>query len=70
MIVIENTSQDEVPKISFKNVSFSWPGGKEHVINNCSFSINSTTLSVDQRLISDRLEGRTNFHSELALDHV
>ena len=44
MITKDNTLKDEVPKISFKNVSFSWPGKKEHVINNCSFSINKAGL--------------------------
>ena len=44
MIGIENTLGDEVPNITFKNVSFSWPGKKEKVINNCSFSINKTGL--------------------------
>ena len=44
MIGIDNTSQNELPNITFKNVSFSWPGKKEHVINNCSFSINKTGL--------------------------
>ena len=41
---IVNTSQDEVPNITFKNVSFSWPGKKENVINNCGFSINKKGL--------------------------
>ena len=44
MIGIDNTSQNELPNITFKNVSFSWPEKKEHVINNCSFSINKTGL--------------------------
>ncbi len=44
MIEIENNLQNEVPNVTFKNVSFSWPGGKEPVINNCSFSINKTGL--------------------------
>ena len=33
MVGIENTSILEVPNITFKNVSFSWPGKKENVIN-------------------------------------
>ena len=41
---IENTSQYEVPSITFKNVSFSWPGKKENVINKCGFSINKEGL--------------------------
>ena len=44
MIEIEDNLQNEVPTINFKNVSFSWPGNKDHVINNCSFSINKTGL--------------------------
>ena len=40
MIEIENTLQNEVPNITFKDVSFSWPGKKDNVINDCSFSIN------------------------------
>ena len=44
MIVIEDTLQNQVPNITFKNVSFSWPGKKENIINNCSFSINKTGL--------------------------
>ena len=34
----------QVPNVTFKNVSFSWPGKNEHVINNCNFSINKTGL--------------------------
>ena len=44
MIEIEDTLQNAVPNITFKNVSFSWPEKKENVINNCSFSINKTGL--------------------------
>ena len=44
MLGIENTSQKKVPIITFKNVSFSWPGKREQVINNCSFSINKKGL--------------------------
>ena len=44
MIEIENTLQNEVPNITFKDVSFSWPGEKHNVINNCSFSINKIGL--------------------------
>ena len=39
MIDIEDTLQNGVPNVTFKNVSFSWPGKNEHVINNCNFSI-------------------------------
>ena len=44
MIEIENTLQNEVPNITFKDVSFSWPGKKDNVINGCSFSINKIGL--------------------------
>ena len=44
MIEIEDTLQNEVPNVTFKDVSFSWPGKNEHVINNCNFSINKTGL--------------------------
>ena len=44
MIGKENTSQDEVPNLTFKNVSFSWPGKKENVINKCGFSIKKKGL--------------------------
>ena len=44
MIKIQDTLQNQLPNITFKDVSFSWPGKNEHVINNCSFSINKTGL--------------------------
>ena len=44
MIDLEDTLQKEVPNIIFRDVSFSWPGKKENVINNCSFSIDKTGL--------------------------
>ena len=44
MIEIEDTLQNGVPNVTFKNVSFSWQGKNEHVLNNCSFSINKTGL--------------------------
>ena len=36
--------KNKVPIITFKNVSFSWPGKTELVINNSNFSINKTGL--------------------------
>ncbi len=44
MIEIEDTFQNQVPNITFKNVSFSWPGKKDQVISNCSFSMNEPGL--------------------------
>ena len=44
MIGTNKTEQDELPNLTFKNVSFSWPGKKDYVINNCSFSINKKGL--------------------------
>ncbi len=44
MIEIEDTFQNGVPNVTFKNVSFSWPGKNKNLINNCNFSINKTGL--------------------------
>ena len=33
-----------IPKVFFKDVSFSWPGGKENVISRCNFAIEKTGL--------------------------
>ena len=44
MIEIEDTLENKVPNVTFKNVSFSWPGKKKYVISNCNFSINKTGL--------------------------
>ncbi len=44
MIEINDILQNEVPKIIFKNVSFSWPGNIEKIISNCSFSITKQGL--------------------------
>ena len=41
---MKDTLLKEVPHITFEDVSFSWPGKNEHVINNCSFTINKTGL--------------------------
>ena len=40
----ERSFSKEVPKLTFKNVYFSWPGKIENVINQCSFSIHKTGL--------------------------
>ena len=44
MIGIEDTLQNAVPNVTFKDVGFSWPGKNESVIKNCNFSINKTGL--------------------------
>ena len=44
MIEIEDTLQNKVPIVSFKDVSFSWPRKTDYVIKNCNFSINKTGL--------------------------
>ena len=44
MIEIEDNLQNKLPIITFKDVTFSWPGKTDHVINNCNFSINKTGL--------------------------
>ena len=44
MIENEDKLLSKIPNITFKDVSFSWPGSKELVINNCSFSISKTGL--------------------------
>ena len=44
MIEIKGTLQNKLPIITFKDVTFSWPGKTDHVINNCNFSINKTGL--------------------------
>jgi len=44
MTGIVDNLQDEVPIITFKDVTFSWPGKKENVVNRCSFSIDKTGL--------------------------
>ena len=46
MIQIKDTLQNEVPNVTFKDVSFSWPGKNEHVINNCNFSIDWKPLNI------------------------
>ena len=33
-----------IPQVSFKDVSFSWPGGKGNVITRCNFAIEETGL--------------------------
>jgi len=44
MFDIEDNFNNKVPSISFKNVSFSWPGKNANLINNCSFSISKSGL--------------------------
>ena len=44
MIQIEDTLQNESPYLTFNDVCFSWLGGRNQVIKNCSFSINQSGL--------------------------
>ena len=44
MVAIDDSLQNKVPIISFKDVTFSWPGKPYRVINNCNFSIDKTGL--------------------------
>ena len=44
MIVIKQSLHNQLPHVTFRNVSFSWPGNKKHIIKDCSFSINKTGL--------------------------
>ncbi len=44
MLQYENLYIKENPHLIFNNVSFSWPGNKDFVIKNCSFSINEPGL--------------------------
>ena len=44
MIEKKDSLQNEIPNITFRDVSFSWPGKIEDVIDNCSFSINKRGL--------------------------
>ena len=58
MIQIETTSQNKVPNITFKDVSYSWPGKFENVINNCvnSFAELKNLIlgeTVDQQIVED-----------------
>ena len=44
MIEIDDSLLNQIPKISFREVSFSWPGKNEYVISGCNFSIKKTGL--------------------------
>jgi len=44
MIKDADTLRNRVPNITFKDVTFSWPGKKDRVVNRCSFSIDKTGL--------------------------
>ena len=44
MIGIGDSKSNETPNVTFKDVSFSWPGKLDNVISKCSFSINKTGL--------------------------
>ena len=44
MPLIRDPFGQGIPQVSFKDVSFSWPGEKENVIKRCNFAIGDTGL--------------------------
>ena len=44
MLELKDSLSNGIPNITFKDVSFLWPGKNEYVINKCSFSINKSGL--------------------------
>ena len=44
MSLTRDPVEKRIPQVSFKDVSFSWPGGKENVISRCNFAIEETGL--------------------------
>ena len=44
MSLIREPFEKGIPKVSFKDVYFSWPGEKENVISRCNFAIEKTGL--------------------------
>ena len=44
MSVRINPVEKRIPQVSFKDVSFSWPGEKENLISRCNFAIEKTGL--------------------------
>ena len=81
MIEIKDTLQNGVPNVTFKDVSFSWPGKKETVINKCNFSINKSGLwmivgkngsgkSTLLKLINGLLKPSNGVINKLSLIHI
>ena len=44
MSLTRDPCEKGIPQVSFKDVSFSWPQGKENVISRCNFAIEDTGL--------------------------
>ncbi len=44
MSVRRDPFEKRIPQVSFKDVSFSWPGEKENLISRCNFAIEKTGL--------------------------
>ncbi len=44
MSVRRHPLEKRIPQVSFKDVSFSWPGEKENLISRCNFAIEKTGL--------------------------
>ena len=44
MIVRDDFSINQIPYLTFRDVSFAWPGKNEHLISKCNFSITKTGL--------------------------
>ena len=44
MSVRRDPVEKRIPQVSFKDVSFSWPGEKENLISRCNFAIEKTGL--------------------------
>ena len=44
MSLTRDPVEKRIPQVSFKDVSFSWPGGKGNVITRCNFAIEETGL--------------------------
>ena len=44
MSVRRDPLEKRIPQVSFKDVSFSWPGEKENLISRCNFAIEKTGL--------------------------
>ncbi len=58
MSVIRDHFEKEIPQVSFKDVSFSWPGKKENVISKCNFAIEKTGLWM---IVGENGSGKSTF---------